>query len=140
MTTNGYEELYVQYIYHFNVTFDYFECHEVLEELWLESARDPLLQGLLQVAVALHHHENGNHNGAIKLFQQAVDKLQHYPEDALGIDLGFVLNKSRAYLERLMSEGKTTAFEPFLIPVHDPVLTAAVDEMIANPPQPSDEH
>ncbi len=133
-TPETYESLYVQFIYHFNVTFDYFECHEVLEELWLETGRDPLYQGLLQVAVGLHHHNNGNVSGAIKLFSQAIDKIQHYPDNALGIDLAFVLDQSRTYLVGLQADA-SKEFQPFLVPVHDGKLQALVDEWAANAPE-----
>ena len=36
----SYEPLYVAYLVYFNRDRDYFECHEVLEELWLERERD----------------------------------------------------------------------------------------------------
>ena len=46
---------------HFNAQ-EYFEAHEVWEELWLV-AREPektFLQGLIQVAAAFHHHAREN--------------------------------------------------------------------------------
>lgn len=122
-----YDRLYVAFLYYFNVERDYFECHEVLEELWLEEGRYPLYQGLLQVAVGLYHHGNGNVGGAIKLFSQAVDKLRLYPADSLGIDLGRVLADSEAYLAKL----RRIEAEPFApydldIAVLDPELSEAV--------------
>ena len=45
----------------------FFEVHELLEPAWFRAA-DPVrtaLQGLIQVAVAFHHLENGNHEGAL---------------------------------------------------------------------------
>ena len=125
----AYDILYVQFIFHFNLTEDYFECHEVLEELWLETGRDPLYQGLLQVAVALHHHHNDNFNGAIKLYQQAIDKLQHFPDVVLGIDLAEVLARSRVLHAKLLdAKGQFVPFENFKIMVLDPALQAAVDD------------
>ena len=35
----SYEPLYVAYLVYFNRDQDYFECHEVLEELWLPASR-----------------------------------------------------------------------------------------------------
>ncbi|CAH0117574.1 hypothetical protein PAE9249_00033 [Paenibacillus sp. CECT 9249] len=99
--TMTYDPLFVQFIVYFNVKRDYFECHEVMEELWLEEGRDLLYQGLLQVAVALYHHRNGNISGATKLFRGAVEKLERYPERILGIELGLLLNDARAYLAKL---------------------------------------
>ncbi|WP_238323048.1 DUF309 domain-containing protein [Gorillibacterium massiliense] len=42
-----YDPLYIAFIWHFNGDRDYFECHEVLEELWLQENHDLLYQGLL---------------------------------------------------------------------------------------------
>jgi uncharacterized protein len=131
----NYERLYIEFIYYFNCARDYFECHEVMEELWLEEGRNPLYQGLLQVAVGLYHHQNGNVNGAVKLLSQAVEKLVHYPGYSLGINLGKLLKESELYLERL----KRFEQEPFVpydldIDVQDPVLSAAVEALVEHPP------
>lgn len=55
----------------------YFDCHEALEEVWLDLSgeRKKFLQGLIQVAVALHHLRNGNRVGAERLLAAAVEKL-----------------------------------------------------------------
>lgn len=96
-----YPELYVRFLYHFNVDRDYYECHEVMEELWLEEGRYKLYQGLLQVAVGLYHHQNNNISGSIKLFEAGVTKLEGYPDDALGINLRKIKNNARQYLNKL---------------------------------------
>ena len=65
---------------------EFFDCHELLEELWLESTgeRKEFLQGLIQVAVALHHLRNRNRLGAKRLLTAAMEKLEEYgPEEEL---------------------------------------------------------
>jgi predicted metal-dependent hydrolase len=55
----------------------FFEVHELLEPAWLR-AGEPLrtaLQGLIQVAVALHHLEQGNRAGARSLLHEGSTKL-----------------------------------------------------------------
>ncbi|WNQ09717.1 DUF309 domain-containing protein [Paenibacillus aurantius] len=128
-----YDPLYVQFLYHFNVSLDYFECHEVMEELWLEEGRDLLYQGLLQAAVGLYHHRNGNPSGSLKLFTQAADKLERYPRHSLGIDLGELLENCLAYRNRLAG-GESFAFYSFPITILDPDLAGLVEEMKRNPP------
>lgn len=126
----GYDPLYVQYLHYFNVERDYFECHEVMEELWMEEGRDPLCQGLLQVAVGLYHARNDNVSGSIKLFSQAIDKLARYPEHRLGIDLAAMIADSEQYLNKLR-DNKETPF-PFYdlnIRITDPLLEEAVDKL-----------
>ncbi|MAG94269.1 MAG: hypothetical protein CMJ48_11025 [Planctomycetaceae bacterium] len=48
---------------------EFLDCHEVLEELWIETAGPEklFLQGLIQAAVALYHFGNDNFGGARKL-------------------------------------------------------------------------
>jgi predicted metal-dependent hydrolase len=104
-----YDRLYVDFIYYFNIERDYFECHEVMEELWLEEGRKPLYQGLLQIAVGLYHHWNGNVGGSIKLFSQGIDKLEHFSSPTLGIDLELIVDESRIYVQKLLN----IAIEPF---------------------------
>ena len=98
-----YDPLYVAFLWHFNGDRDYFECHELLEDLWLQENHDLLYQGLLQVAVGLYHHRNGNLGGAVKLLRQALTKLDLYPADPLGIDLGTLREECAAYLAGLQA-------------------------------------
>ncbi|WP_258313353.1 DUF309 domain-containing protein [Paenibacillus sp. tmac-D7] len=138
--TAKYDRLYVLFVYYFNIARDYFECHEVMEELWLEEGRDTLYQGLLQVAVGLYHYRNGNNGGAVKLFAAALEKLEQQPEEVLGIDLEALRQDSRAYLGKL----HRLAEEPFAfydldIRVLDPELNALVEEYRLHPPQEHEE-
>ncbi|WP_240419024.1 DUF309 domain-containing protein [Paenibacillus periandrae] len=132
-----YDRLYVKFVYYFNVERDYFECHEVMEELWLEEGRAPLYQGLLQVAVGLYHHRNGNVSGAIKLFTAALEKLAGRQAEVMGIDLALLVADSQRYLQQLerMTEQPFTFYD-LNIRVVDPSLDEAVGELIANPPLP----
>lgn len=125
-----YDPLYVQFIHYFNIERDYFECHEVMEELWLEEGRDPVYQGLLQVAVGLYHDANGNRNGAIKLFAQALDKLEGVQDERLGIDLEKLVNDSRTYYRKL-NRALDEPFEPYDldIVILDPELRTAVERL-----------
>jgi predicted metal-dependent hydrolase len=126
-----YDPLYIQFLYHFNIDRDYFECHEVMEELWLEEGRSPLYQGLLQVAVGLYHARNDNTSGAIKLFSQAVGKLELYRDHQLGIDMERLIQESRLYITELQQHellaGSTFEFHDLDITVQDDHLAAYVN-------------
>lgn len=98
-----YDRLYVAFLIYFNRDQDYFECHEVMEELWLALDKDPLYKGLLQVAVGLYHFRNGNVTGGRKMMDSAVRRLTPYPPDSLGINLGKLLRETEAYAEALAS-------------------------------------
>jgi predicted metal-dependent hydrolase len=71
----------------------FFECHEVLEEAWLEASGDQkrFLQGLIQVAVALHHLRRGNHAGAGRLLTAGIEKLSGFSPRQSGLDIGNLL-------------------------------------------------
>ena len=56
---------------------DFFDAHEVLEDIW-RAAFGPekkFLQGLIQVAVALYHHGNGNMIGARSVLRRGFRNL-----------------------------------------------------------------
>lgn len=98
---SSYEPLYIDYLIYFNRDQDYFECHEVLEELWLERDRDSLYKGLLQIAVGLYHFRNGNLRGGIMMLQSSVDLLEPYPDTTLGIDLGMLVQEVKGIVKQL---------------------------------------
>lgn len=55
----------------------FFEVHEVLEAVWTR-ARGPIrhaLQGVIQMAAALHHHAHGNARGARTLLRDGRERL-----------------------------------------------------------------
>ncbi|WP_340016546.1 DUF309 domain-containing protein [Paenibacillus sp. FSL K6-1318] len=98
---SNYEPLYIDYLIYFNRDQDYFECHEVLEELWLERDRDSLYKGLLQIAVGLYHFRNGNLRGGIMMLQSSVDLLEPYPDTTLGIELGILVQEVKEIVKQL---------------------------------------
>ena len=85
----------------------FFDCHEALEEVWLQSYGDrkKFLQGLIQVAVALHHLRNGNLAGAQRLLAVAVEKLSGPVPDSQTID-GDALLAALAPLRKQLSAGE----------------------------------
>jgi uncharacterized protein len=127
-----YDPLYVAFLHYFNKERDYFECHEVMEELWLEEGRDYLYQGLLQVAVGLHHHRGGNIDGGIKLLRAAIAKLENRERIVLGIDLDRLVADSRVHLAGLMANGETPfPFRDIDITIADPQLAEMVEKFEA---------
>jgi len=81
----------------------FFEAHEVLEDVW-RAAPEPerkFLQGLIQVAVALHHHSRGNLVGCRSLLDRARRNLATYPAEYGGVDLGALLESVDRWREAL---------------------------------------
>ena len=68
---------------------EYFDAHEVWEDVWRAAPVEEkkFLQGLIQVAVALHHHGRGNLDGARSLLARAQRNLSHYPDSYAGVNL-----------------------------------------------------
>jgi predicted metal-dependent hydrolase len=83
-----YPEKYLEGVRLFNEQ-EFFECHEVLEELWSETLGDEkkFYQGLIQAAVALFHFGNENLGGARKLYESSRLNLQRYGSFYQGLDL-----------------------------------------------------
>jgi uncharacterized protein len=83
-----YHPLYLGGIERFNRR-DYFESHEVWEDLWNVECGPAkrFYQGLIQAAVALHHLTNGNHNGADKLLARCCRHLGPYRPKYMGLDV-----------------------------------------------------
>lgn len=81
----------------------FFTCHEVLEEIWLEEPPEekPYYQGLIQVAAAFHHFQNGNRKGTRSLMEAGAGKLRGYPADYGGLDLAGLLAQLDPWLLRL---------------------------------------
>ena len=115
-----YPPLYLQGIEYFNAC-DFFESHEAWEELWADEqgpARK-FYQGLIQVAVALHHFGNGNLRGARKLYASSRGYLEPYRPWYLGLDLEkFLLEFAQCFSAILDSPEAfpRLEIEPDLIP------------------------
>jgi len=68
---------------------DFFEAHEVWEDLWAESydLERKFYQGLIQAAVGLCHFGNGNLGGAVKLFHTSKAYMGPCGSPFLGLDV-----------------------------------------------------
>ena len=92
---------------------EYFACHDVLEELWGETLGEDrdFLQGLLHVAVSLHHLSEGNPAGARKMHASSLRYLSNYGSSFRGVDLDLLRSELRVCFEPLrqgVSVGMTT--------------------------------
>ncbi len=82
---------------------EFFDAHEVLEDVWraAPAAEKKFLQGLIQVAVGLHHHSCGNVVGARSLLARAHRNLSAYPARHGGIDLAGLCAQVERWVEAL---------------------------------------
>jgi hypothetical protein len=92
----------------------FFEVHEVLEAVWLKQGEQtrPLLQGLIQLAVAFHHLENRNLKGALGLLKEGWQKVKDYCPARFGLELDQFLKQAAACARSIESFGRD-AFNRF---------------------------
>jgi uncharacterized protein len=88
MAAADYDPKYLEGIEFFNRC-DFFEAHESWEELWQEyqGPSRKFYQGLIQVAVCLHHFGNGNTRGARKLYHSSIGYLNDYRPHHEGVNV-----------------------------------------------------
>jgi len=118
--TSQYDRRYLAGIEHFNVC-DFFEAHEAWEELWTEyqGPSRKFYQGLIQVAVCLHHFGNGNARGAIKLYHSSRGYLNEYRPFHEGVNLDKLFREMEACCQELLASTETfprVEMNPELIP------------------------
>ena len=88
---------------------EFFECHDVLEELWSETvgADRKFLQGLIQASIALFHFGNENFGGAKKLYLSAKKNLELFGDEFMGIRLSEFLIDFQSCFQELLDNTET---------------------------------
>jgi len=78
----------------------YLASHELFEELWeaSEGEDSEFYKGLIQAAVALHHFEGGNLEGAARLYSGHRRCLASFQPLHAGVDVARFLEEMRRYL------------------------------------------
>jgi predicted metal-dependent hydrolase len=89
----------------------FFECHETLEEIWLEEHGDErkFYQGIIQIAAGYFKWQQGVPAGAIKLWRMGLEKIQPYGSTYMGVNIGTFVEAVRENLSEVEAakEGKT---------------------------------
>lgn len=99
---------------------EWFECHETVEDLWAgeEGEIRDFYQGIIQVAVALHHWRNGNFGGAVSLLKGGAGYLRRVSDACQWVDVAALIadaDRMRNALEELGRE-RMADLEPGLLP------------------------
>ncbi|ANB58855.1 hypothetical protein GFC29_2210 [Anoxybacillus sp. B7M1] len=87
--------------YEFFVKFnegDFYTCHDLLEEIWMEDKSNFFIKGLLQMTVALYHYSYGNVKGTRMMMEAAQNYLQPYRPIHWGLDVEAVYS----FIERCL--------------------------------------
>ena len=95
---------------------EFFECHEVLEEVWTP-ARGPerlFLQALIHFAVGFYHHQRGNALGAERQLRKGLRKIEPYLPVFEGIDTRTLRNQVARRLQTILRGGRVRAYPHIL--------------------------
>ena len=88
---------------------EYYEAHDVLEDLWLEQGRGApdhgFHKGLIQVAGAFVHARKGRPGPAVALLRLARSYLGHYPTQHCGLDVGELLSRCHQWEAGVLATG-----------------------------------
>ena len=129
--TEEFPEQYREGIRLFNEE-EFFECHDVLEELWSETTGPDrkYLQGLIQASIALFHFGNENFGGAKKLYLSARKNLELFGEEHMGIRLSRFLQDFQRCFQELLDNTEayptTVAIRDELVPKIEYVIQESI--------------
>jgi len=94
-------KLYLYSIDLFNHQY-WWETHEVLEKLWIETTEEPklhnFLQGLILISAALLKKCEDSPIPAIKLYKKSIDKINIGQKNYLGINVESFIKSVESYL------------------------------------------
>ncbi|GAB6166672.1 hypothetical protein JCM19992_26720 [Thermostilla marina] len=109
---------------------DYFEAHEVWEELWHDRTLPErrFIQGLIQLAVGMYWLRRGNLIGARRLLQRADENVAPFRPRCLGVTIAPLFAQVAAnhrHVEAVLQEHYGSQAEAFdrtrpLVPLPDP--------------------
>ena len=99
---------------------EWYECHETVEDLWIGESGEmrDFYQGIIQIAIALHHWRNGNFGGAVSLLKGGAGYLSRVSDRCQWVDVSALITDAglmRAALEECGKE-RMASLDPGLIP------------------------
>jgi uncharacterized protein len=119
-TMPDYDARYLAGIQFFNDG-DFFEAHEVWEDLWADSHGDErrFVQGLIQAAVGLFHFGGGNLGGAVKLYRTSREYMRPCGSPFLGLNADAFWSRMERCFQPLLETSnpdRSLRPEPTLLP------------------------
>lgn len=80
---------YLDFLFEFHMTRDYFECHEIMEAYWKKQPTFPEKKtaevALLQLSVSLYHWRRGNYEGALQEIKRVQANLEFALKDLVEV-------------------------------------------------------
>jgi predicted metal-dependent hydrolase len=102
MKSSEKEEKFERGLAHFNAR-EFFEAHEVWEEVWLVEVEPEktFLQGIIQIAAAFHHYGRGNTDGAETLLAAGIIKIARFPAQHRGLAIHDLRDEAKMWARAL---------------------------------------
>lgn len=94
---------------------DFFECHDVIEEIWMEW-RGPdrkFFQGIIHVAVGFYHLDNENYRGSRSQLSKGIAKLEQFQPAYYDIELKIFLTQVSSCLQWVTQREQGLETVPF---------------------------
>lgn len=95
---------------------NYFEAHETWEDQWRGIEKSPekyFIQGLIMIAVALHHYERKNFTGTARLLEKGIKLLEGFKAPKMKIDIDDFLKEIALFQKKVKSSQKCISENEF---------------------------
>jgi len=122
---------FVAFLKHFNETFDYFECHELLEDYWKEVSprqKNHALTALILLATSMYHWRRGNYSGAIKTMKSSLKRMEETKNSPFFENFNYQKLTENMNSSLLLMESNKE-FQQFSIVVTNPTLQSLVHKL-----------
>ena len=118
----------LEFIHLFNRK-EFFEAHEVLEGLWLESSPPvkDFYKGLIQCAVAFVHLQRNNFRGAKKLFKTARGYLHNYVPQYEEINTEKLLQEFEAFFATIVTDAERSELMVDIAAERTPMISTRIN-------------
>lgn len=122
---------FVAFLKQFNETFDYFECHELLEDYWKEISprhKNHALTSLILLATSMYHWRRGNLTGAIKTMRTSMKRMDITKDSPFFENFNYQkLTENMKDALHLMTSSQK--FQGFTIEITNPSLQSQVSQL-----------
>ncbi|MCF6094109.1 DUF309 domain-containing protein [Microaerobacter geothermalis] len=100
---SSYPEGYIKFFEHYHIG-EYWEAHEVLEEVWQKERENDFYHGLIQIAAIMHQLNRGKIAGARKLAVSAQQYLHSFLPEYMGVNVQDVMSWLQDLLQKLPND------------------------------------
>ena len=96
---------------------EFYECHEVLEDVWRPSqgAERFFLQARIHFAVGFYHHRQGNPTGAELQLRKGLRKLAGYLPEFQGVNTEQLYWEGQDALKTILAGGEIERFPRIVV-------------------------